>query len=151
MHSCFLRVIRENSVTDNDSDTCTDKVTIGFNADEPMSVRNGVQTHFEITLPLSQLMCQSKTVHLSVSENGRYVLFTLHGTGTGNGTRNGKRWVSILHYVMYTLHSDRGRDSKPLFSIVSIPVPVPLSVPCSVYEPLDLSDTSNLFSTNSQR
>ena len=61
-----------------------------------------------------------------------YGLFILHGTRNGIG--NGKRWVSILHYALSTLHRDRGRDSKPLFSIVSVLVPVP--VPCSVYEPL---------------
>ena len=44
----------------------------------------------------------------------------------------------LLHYVLYTLHSDRDRDREPLFSIVPIPVPVPVPfpVPCSVYEPL---------------
>ena len=38
--------------------------------------------------------------------------FTLHGTGTGIGTD--KQWVSLLCYVMYTLHSDRDRDREPL-------------------------------------
>ena len=49
-----------------------------------------------------------------------YCLFILQGTG--NRTGNGKQWVSILCYVLYTLHSDR--DREPLFLIVSIPVPV---------------------------
>ena len=59
-------------------------------------------------------------------------LFTLHGTGTGNR----KQWVSVLPYVLYTLH--RNRDRVSLFSIVPIPVPVsvPFPVPCTVYEPL---------------
>ena len=61
--------------------------------------------------------------------------FTMHGTGTG--TTRGKRRVSILRYVQYTLHRDRDRDrdrnKELLFSIVPIPVPVP--VPCNVYEP----------------
>ena len=37
-----------------------------------------------------------------------YGLFTLHGTG--NGTGNGKQWVSILCYVLYILHIDRNSD-----------------------------------------
>ena len=54
----------------------------------------------------------------------------------GLGQGDGKRWVFVLRYVLYTLH--RGREQ--LFSIVPIPVPVPVPVPflvpCSVYEPL---------------
>ena len=38
----------------------------------------------------------------------RHVKRKLHGTG--------KRWVSILRYILYTLH----RDRKPLFSIGAI-------------------------------
>ena len=34
--------------------------------------------------------------------------FTRHRTRTGTGT--GKRWVSILRYVLYTLHRDRDRE-----------------------------------------
>ena len=63
-----------------------------------------------------------------------YGSFTLHGTGTGTG----KWWVSILHYVQYTLHRDRDRYRKSLFSIVSIPFPVPVPVPsravCTLYD-----------------
>ena len=55
-----------------------------------------------------------------------YRFFTLHRTG------NGKWWDSILHYVLYTLHSDRYRYMEPLFSVVSIPVPVPVPVPFPV-------------------
>ena len=51
----------------------------------------------------------------------------------------------LLHYVLYTLHSDRDRDREPLFSIVPIPVPVP--VPCSVYEPLHSFFFCNLLQT----
>ena len=51
----------------------------------------------------------------------------------------------LLHYVLYTLHSDRDRDGEPLFSIVPIPVPVP--VPCSVYEPLHSFFFYNLLQT----
>ena len=72
------------------------------------------------------LFTSNRTNDFQTQSNG---LFILHGTG------NGKQWVSILHYVLYTLHSDR--DTYQLFSIVSIPVPVPVSFPvqCSVYEP----------------
>ena len=57
---------------------------------------------------------------------GTYDPFTLHGTGTGTGT--GERLVSILRYVLYTLH----RDREPLFSIVPAPFfPVPVPAPCS--------------------
>ena len=68
-------------------------------------------------------------------EQGFNDLFTLHGRGNRAG--NGKRWVSVLYYVLYTLHSDSDRDREPLFSIVPIPVPVlvPFPVPCSMYEP----------------
>ena len=68
-------------------------------------------------------------VLVPVSINVNNGLFTL--LRTGNRTGNGKRWVSVLPYVLYTLH----RDSKSLFSIVSIPVPVPFPfpVPCSVW------------------
>ena len=52
----------------------------------------------------------------------RYDSFTLHGTG--------KRWISILRYVLYALHRDTDGGREPLFSIVPVPVP------CSVYEPL---------------
>ena len=54
--------------------------------------------------------------------------------------------VSILHYVLYTLHRDRDRDRDNLFSIVSIPVPVPVlfPVPCSVYEPLIIQQVFEL-------
>ena len=64
------------------------------------------------------------------------ILFTLYGTGTGTGTR--EWWVSVLCYVLYTLHRNRDRDRETLFSIVPIPllVPVPVLVSCSVYEPL---------------
>ena len=74
--------------------------------------------------------------HHSVNTFTCYGLFTLHGTG--NRTGNGKRWVSISRYVLYTPHSDSDRDREPLFSILSIPNPVPVlfPVPCSVYEPL---------------
>ena len=61
-----------------------------------------------------------------------YGSFTLHGIGTG--TR--RWWVSILRYVLYTLHRDRDRHTESLFSIVSMPFPIPVPVPCSVYEPL---------------
>ena len=58
-------------------------------------------------------------------------------------TRLGQGWVSILRYVLYTLHRDRDEDREPLFFIVPIPVPVPVQVPvpvpvpvpCSVYGP----------------
>ena len=72
------------------------------------------------------LFTSNRTNDLQTQSNG---LFILHGTG------NERQWVSIIHYLLYTLHSDR--DKYPLFSIVSIPVPVPVSFPveCSVYEP----------------
>ena len=60
-----------------------------------------------------------------------YGSFTLHGTGTGTGT--GKRWISVLRYVLYTLHRDRDRDMEPLFSIVLLvpcPGPSPGSMQC---------------------
>ena len=44
---------------------------------------------------------------------------------TRTETESGKWWVSILCYVLYTLHRDRNR--LPLFSIVSVPVRVPCS------------------------
>ena len=46
-----------------------------------------------------------------------YGSFTLHGAGTGTG----KRWVSVLRYVLYTLHRDRDRYKETLLSIVPIP------------------------------
>ena len=59
--------------------------------------------------------------------------FKLHGTGTGTG----RWWISILSYVLYTLHRERDRES--LFSIVPIPfpAPVPVPMPCSLYKPLE--------------
>ena len=48
--------------------------------------------------------------------------FTLHGTGIG------KRWVSILHRVLCTVHTTQGQS---LFFIV----PILVHVPCTVYEP----------------
>ena len=59
---------------------------------------------------------------------------------------NRKQWVSTLLYVLYTLHRDRGKNSRPLFPIVSIivTVPVPFSVWCSVYEPFIYSEKSCL-------
>ena len=58
--------------------------------------------------------------------------FTLPGTATGTG----KWWVSMLHYVLYTLHRDRDRDrdKEPLGFIPISPFPFP--VPGSVNEPL---------------
>ena len=65
-----------------------------------------------------------------------YGSFTLHGTRTGTG----KWWVSILCYVLYTLHRNRDKNREPLFSIVPIPFPVPIPIPaqvlCSVFKPL---------------
>ena len=52
----------------------------------------------------------------------------IYGTGTGTG----KWWVSILCYVLDTLHKYRVRYMESLLSIVPIPFPVP--VPCSVSE-----------------
>ena len=49
--------------------------------------------------------------------------------------RDWEWWVSILCHVLYTLHRDR--DRKPLFLILPVPFSVPVSVPCSVNEPLD--------------
>ena len=47
-------------------------------------------------------------------------LFAEHGIGTGTGT--GKRWVSILRYVLYTLQRDSDRDGD---SAHPIPCPCP--------------------------
>ena len=71
--------------------------------------------------------------------NHSYGSYRLHGTGAGTG--NGKRWVLILCYVLYTLPRDRHKE--PLFSIVVIPVPVLVlvPVPCSVYESLPINWT----------
>ena len=55
----------------------------------------------------------SRLLHPFESVNGPNGLFTLHGTG--NGTGNEKRWVSILHYVLYTLHRDRVRTANHCF------------------------------------
>ena len=63
-----------------------------------------------------------KSNHALMLAMGTYDPFTLHGTGTGTG----ERLVSILRYVLYTLH----RDREPLFSIVPAPFfPVPVPVP----------------------
>ena len=43
---------------------------------------------------------------------------TLHGIGTG--TETGKRWVSILRYVLYTLHGDKDRDREPLLPSATV-------------------------------
>ena len=69
--------------------------------------------------------------------------FTPQGNGTLAGT--GKRWVSILRYVPYTIH--RNRDGEPLFSIVLILVSVPvlLPVPCGMYEPQHCSGEINFY------
>ena len=87
---------------------------------------------------LSRTVCTSHNCNcklcdhweLPISRN-TYSSYTLHTIGAGTGTRT--RWVSILPYVLYTLHRDRYME--PLFSIVPIPIPVPVPVPCSVYEP----------------
>ena len=69
--------------------------------------------------------------------------FILHGTGTE--TETVKQWVSVLCYVLYTLHRDRDRYMEPLSSIVPIPfpcsvtkpsVPVPVPGTASVIKPL---------------
>ena len=64
-----------------------------------------------------------------------YGIYTLHGTGTGTGTRI--QWVILNYAEVFTLLWDRDRDLKPLCPIVPIPfpVPVPVPVPGSVYIP----------------
>ena len=42
-----------------------------------------------------------------------------------------EQWISVIPEALYTLHRDS--DTETLFSIVSVPVPVP--VLCSMYEP----------------
>ena len=57
------------------------------------------------------------------------------GLGQGQGPGND----GFLYYTMYcTQYRDRDRYKEPLFSIEPIlfPVPVPVSVPCSLSEPL---------------
>ena len=59
-----------------------------------------------------------------------------HCTRPGQGPGLGPRTKGF--YIMpRTVHTTqgRGKDREPLFSIVSIPVPVAVMVPCSVYEP----------------
>ena len=60
----------------------------------------------------------------------------------GSFTLRGKRWISVLRYILYSLR----RDRWPLFSIVPVLVlvHVPSPVPCSVSEPL-LHPGHNLF------
>ena len=52
--------------------------------------------------------------------------------------REQNQWVLIYHEEMFTLIQDRDKDQDPLFPIVLVPFPVPvlLSVPCSVNKPL---------------
>ena len=69
--------------------------------------------------------------------HGSYIL---HGTGTG------KSRVSVLCYVLYTLHRGRDRYMEPLSSIVPIPFPVP--VLCSVSEPLVSVNGTHKFYSN---
>ena len=68
-----------------------------------------------------------RPIHTKRKSNG---LFILHGTG--NGTGNGKRWVSILHYVLYTLHKDRDRGTIVFYCVHPGPSPCPVigSVQC---------------------
>ena len=94
---------------------------------------------FELDANVANFVYYGKTrmaifiVNGSKTTSHVYGLFTLHETGTG--TR--EWWVSLLFYVLYTLHKDRNSYREQLFSIV--PVPVPFSVPVPVpyvYEPL---------------
>ena len=48
--------------------------------------------------------------------------FILHGTGNGNGT--GKRWVSMLRYVLYILRKDRTGILNHCFLLWPSPSPV---------------------------
>ena len=61
-----------------------------------------------------------------------YAMCCTHCTGAGTGTLTGtgKRWVSVLRYVLYTLYRGRDKPSESLFSIVPIPFPCPGSVQC---------------------
>ena len=61
-----------------------------------------------------------------------YGSFTPNGTGTGTGT--GKQWVSILRYLLYTLHRDRNRDIDRTIVFYCThpgPYPVPGPVQCA--------------------
>ena len=69
-----------------------------------------------------------------------YGSFTLHGTGTG------KWWVSILCYVLYTLHSDRTGTGNYCFLLY--PSRSRVQVPCSVYNPLHIFLSDFLSITN---
>ena len=40
-----------------------------------------------------------------------YAMYCTHYTGTGTS----KRWVSILHYVLYTLHGDRDQETMGFY------------------------------------
>ena len=59
--------------------------------------------------------------------------------------RDQGRWVSILRYVLCTVHRDRDRDREALFSIGHGPVPVPVLLPCTVYEPIHSMDINATF------
>ena len=71
-----------------------------------------------------------------------YLIHTLHGIGAG--TKTGTMNDGFLYYAMYCTHYT-ATGTEPI-------VPVPVSVPCSVYEPLDLpsgrSRVSHTVGTN---
>ena len=92
---------------------------------------------------LSDLMLRGYTEGKSSPPCIRFLMAQTHCTGPGPGAGQGTRQeqcVSVLCYVLYTLHMDRNRNMEPLFPILlvpfPVPVPVPFPVPCSVYESL---------------
>ena len=105
----------------------------------------------------------SFTLHGTGNGNGTgndgfmyFAMYCSHYTGTGTGTgkwwisvlhyvlytlhRDRDRWVSILHYVLFTLHRDREREQGPLGYI---PI-FPFLVPCSVNAPYGGGDQATL-------